>query len=164
MTRATKPIPEGFHTITPGLVVRDVPAAIDFYKKALGAEERNRMTGPDGNTIMHAELKIGDSIFFLSEESPERNIKSPQTLGGASTTLNVYVPDVDTAFRKAVDSGGRETMAVQDQFWGDRYGTFADPFGYTWGLGTHKEDLSEQEMGKRAKAFFATVAQQKKSA
>lgn len=164
MTRATKPIPEGFHTITPGLVVRNVPQAIDFYKKALGAEERQRIPGPDGHSIMHAELKIGDSVFFLSEESPERNIKSPQILGGNSVTLNVYVPDVDSAFRKAVDTGGKETMAVQDQFWGDRYGTFVDPFGYTWGLGTHKEDLSEQEMGKRAQAFFANTKQQKKSA
>src|SRR5207302_3933755 len=108
---------KGFHTIAPGIVVRNAAAAIDFYKKALGAEARVRMPGPDGHSIMHAELKIGDSIFFLSEESPERSIKSPQTLGGATTVLNIYVPDVDSAFRKAVDSGVRETMALQDQFW-----------------------------------------------
>jgi len=164
MARSNKPIPEGFHSITPGLVVRNTAEAINFYKRALGAEELVRMPGPDGKSIMHAELKIGDSIFFLSDESPHSNVKSPQTLGGSTAVLNVYVLDVDDSFRKAVDAGGRATMPVADQFWGDRYGTFTDPFGYTWGLGTHKEDLSPQEMAERAKTFFANMQQQRKSA
>jgi PhnB protein len=164
MTVSKKPIPEGFHTITPGIVVRSAADAIDFYKRALGAEELVRMPGPDGRGIMHAELKIGDSIIFVSDENPQSPAKSPQTLGGSSVVLNVYVPDVDTTFKKAVDAGGKQGMPVADQFWGDRYGTFTDPFGYSWGVGTHKEDLSPQEMDKRAKAFFANFQAQQKSA
>lgn len=161
MPRSSKPIPEGFHTVTPSLVVRNAADAIDFYKRALGAEERMRMTGPDGRSIMHAELKIGDSIIFLSDENPHASAKSPQTLGGSTTVLNLYVNDADAAFKKAVDAGGKSAMPVADQFWGDRYGMFVDPFGYSWGLGTHKEDLSEHEMADRAKAFFASMAQKK---
>ena len=164
MTRASKPIPEGFHSVTPSLILRNAAQAIDFYKRALGAQERMRMAGPDGKGIMHAELKIGDSIIFISDESPQSSAKSPQTLGGSTTVLNLYVPDVDASFRQAVSAGGKETMAVADMFWGDRYGTFADPFGYTWGLATHKEDFSPQEMAERAKAFFANIQQQRKSA
>ncbi|MGH9512203.1 MAG: VOC family protein [Terriglobales bacterium] len=164
MTKAKSPIPEGFHTVTPSLVVRNAAAAIDFYKKALGAEETVRMPGPDGK-IMHAELKIGDSIIFLGEESIEMGNKSPQTLGGAAGTLNLYVEDVDKLFRQAIQAGGKETMAVADQFWGDRYGQFVDPFGHSWGIATHKEDLSPQEMDKRIKDFFAQMQQpQKKTA
>jgi PhnB protein len=164
MKRSTKPIPEGFHTITPSLVVRNAAAAIDFYKRALGAEERVRMNGPDGQSIMHAELKIGDSIIFLSEESSYSECKSPQTIGGSTTVLNLYVPDVDATFGKAVEAGGKAAMPVSDQFWGDRYGTFVDPFGYTWGVGTHQEDLTKQEVAQRAEAFFASMQQQRKTA
>lgn len=166
MTRATHFIPKDFHSIVPGLVVKDASAAIDFYKQAFGAEERHRMTGPDGQSIMHVELKIGDSIFFLTEENSQAKTKSPQTLGGTTTVLNVYVPDVDSSFHKAINAGGKESMPVSDQFWGDRYGTFTDPFGYTWGLATHKEDLNAQELGKRAQTFFAShnSQTQKKSA
>ena len=161
MAVSAKPIPEGFHTVTPALAVKDAAKAIDFYKKALGAQEIMRMPGPDGK-IMHAELKIGDSIIFLGEENPQMgNVKSPQTLGGCTGTLNVYIPNVDEVFRQAIAAGGKEAMPVEDQFWGDRYGSFTDPFGYSWGLATRKEDLSPQEMGKRAQEFFASVAQRK---
>jgi uncharacterized glyoxalase superfamily protein PhnB len=163
MAPAKKPIPEGFHSVTPSLVVRDAPRAIEFYKRAFGAQELVRMPGPDGK-IMHAEIKIGDSIIFLGEENPQMAIKSPQTLGGASGTLNIYVQNVDETFKQAVSAGGRETMPVADQFWGDRYGTLVDPFGYTWGIATHKEELTPAEMQQRMQDFFAQMAAQRKSA
>jgi len=160
MAPAKKPIPEGFHSVTPSLIVRDAPRAIDFYKKAFGAQELTRMPGPDGK-IMHAEIKIGDSIIFLGEENPQMgHVKSPQTLGGCTGTLNIYVPDVDQTFKQAVSAGGKETMPVADQFWGDRYGSLIDPFGYSWGVATHKEDLKPEEMGQRAQQFFAEYAKQ----
>ena len=163
MAIAARPIPQGLHTVTPGLVVRGAAQAIDFYKKALGAKELMRMPGPDGK-IMHAELKIGDSVIFISDEVPGMgNTKSPQTLGGCTNTLNVFVPDVDQVFKQAISAGAKEAMPVADQFWGDRYGSLIDPFGFMWGIGTHKEDLSEAEMKKRAQDFFAKM-QQKKSA
>jgi uncharacterized glyoxalase superfamily protein PhnB len=164
MPRATKPIPEGFHSVTPGLVVRNASEAIEFYKRALGAEELMRMPGPDGKGVMHGEIKIGDSILFISDEMPQSAAKSPQTLGGSTVVLNLYVKDADAAFQKAIGAGGKTAMPVADMFWGDRYGMFSDPFGYSWGLATHKEDLSEQEMGERAKAFFASMEQHRKTA
>jgi PhnB protein len=158
MATNVKPIPEGFHSVTPSLVVRGAAQAIDFYKKALGAQELMRMPGPDGK-IMHAELKIGDSVIFLSDEVHGMGLcKSPQTLGGCSGTLNVYVPDVDRVFKQALDAGGKQAMPVEDMFWGDRYGTLTDPYGYVWGIATHKENLSGQEVQERAKEFFATMA------
>ncbi|HEX5433415.1 MAG: VOC family protein [Candidatus Angelobacter sp.] len=160
MAPAKKPIPDGFHSVTPSLIVRDAPKAIEFYKKALGAQELVRMPGPDGK-IMHAEIKIGDSIIFLGEENPQMGAKSPQTLGGCTGTLSIYVPNVDDVFKQAVAAGGKETMPVADQFWGDRYGTFVDPFGYNWGVATHKEDLNPQEMQDRMQKFFASMAQRK---
>ena len=166
MTKATKPIPEGYHTITPHLVIKGADKAIDFYKRALGAEELFRMNSPDGR-VSHAELKIGDSIVFLADEFPEMGgtCRSPQSLGGTAITLNLYVPDVDTRFRRALDAGGKELMPLGDMFWGDRYGMFTDPFGHTWAMATHKEDLSPQEIEERAKQFYAQMAQsQRKSA
>jgi PhnB protein len=161
MTISAKPIPEGFHSVTPSLVVRGAAQAIDFYKKALGAEELVRMPGADG-TIMHAELKIGDSIIFISDEAPGRGVtKSPQTLGGCTGALNIYVANVDQVFKQAIAAGGKEAMPVADQFWGDRYGTFVDPFGHSWGVATHKEDLTAQEMQKRMQDFFNSMAKQK---
>jgi PhnB protein len=161
MAVSNKPIPEGFHSVTPSLVVRDAAKAIDFYKKALGAQELVRMPGPDGK-IMHAELKIGDSIIFLADENPQMgNVKSPQTLGGATGTINVYVTNVDEVFKQAIAAGGKESMPVADQFWGDRYGSLIDPFGHVWGIGTHKEDLSPAEMQQRMQDFFAKMAQRK---
>lgn len=161
MAVSNKPIPEGFHTITPAIVVKDAAKAIEFYKKALGAQELVRMPGQDGK-IMHAELKIGDSIIFISDEMPNPgNVKSPQTLGGCTGSLNVYVPNVDQVFKQAIAAGGKESMPVSDQFWGDRYGSLVDPFGYSWGIGTHKEDLSPAEMKERMQQFFASTAQRK---
>jgi PhnB protein len=161
MAKAAKPIPEGHHTVTPHLVIRGAAQAIDFYKKALGAQELGRMSSPDGK-IGHAELKIGDSIVYLADEFQMPNApKSPQTVGACTTTLHLYVPDVDAAFKQAISAGGKETMPVQDMFWGDRYGTFTDPFGHTWGIATHKEDLSKEEVEERAKAFWASMAQRK---
>lgn len=161
MPTPAKPVPEGFHTVTPSLTVRNGAQAIEFYKKALGAQEISRMTTPDGK-IGHAELKIGDSIIFLSDEFPGMGAsKSPQTLGGCSGTLNIYVPDVDNAFQRAVTAGAKVAMPVADMFWGDRYGTFVDPFGFAWGIATHKEDVSPADMDKRAKEAFAAMAQKK---
>jgi PhnB protein len=160
MTKSSQPIPKGFHTVTPSLVVRNAAEAIEFYKKALGAEELMRMASPDGK-IGHAELKIGDSIIFLTDESPAMGTKSPLTLGGSSGSLYLYVEDVDKAFKKAVDAGGKATMPVTDMFWGDRFGNFVDPYGHSWGLSTHVEDVSEQDMATRAKAFYAQMAQKK---
>jgi PhnB protein len=156
------PIPKGFHTVTPSLVVQNAAKAIEFYKKALGAEELMRMPTPDGK-IGHAELKIGDSIIFISDEFPNMGVtKSPQTLGGCTGALNIYVEDVDSVFQRAVNAGGKTAMPVADMFWGDRYGTLTDPFGHVWGIGTHKADLSPQEIDKRAKEFYASMAQQQR--
>jgi len=164
MKRSTQPVPPGFHTVTPSLTVRNGSQAIEFYKKALGAEQRMCMTGPDGK-ITHAELKIGDSVVFLNDENPQMGCKSPQTLGGTSGTFYLYVEDVDKAFQRAVDAGGKATMPVTDMFWGDRFGSFVDPYGHTWGLSTHTQDMTEQEMEEGAKAFYAQMAQaQKKTA
>ena len=122
------------------------------------------MTGPDGK-VAHAELKIGDSIIFLGDESPEMGNKSPQTLGGTAGSLHIYVEDVDKSFKQAIQAGGKETMPVADMFWGDRYGQLVDPYGHTWGIGTHKEDLTPKEIEERTQQFYAQMAQaQKKSA
>jgi PhnB protein len=160
MTRSTKPIPQGFHTVTPSLVVNNAVKAIEFYKKALGAQERMRFTTPDGK-ISHAELLIGDSVIFLSDEMPNMPSKSPQTVGTNTATLFLYVEDVDKDFKRAVDAGGRATMPVADMFWGDRFGSFVDPFGHSWGLSTHKEDLTQKETDERAQAFYQQMAQKK---
>jgi uncharacterized glyoxalase superfamily protein PhnB len=150
-------IPRGYHTVTPHLTVRGAVDAIDFYKRAFGARERGRMPLPDGKTIMHAELQIGNSIVFLADEFPDMGCRAPQTLGGATGTLHLYVKDVDRAFRRAVAAGAEVRMPVADMFWGDRYAKVADPFGHEWGLATHKEDLSAREIGRRAEAFFSRV-------
>lgn len=148
-------IPKGYHSVTPHLTVRGAADAIDFYKRAFGARERGRMPGPDGKVIMHAELQIGDSIVFLADEFPDMGCRAPQTLGGSTGSLHLYVRDVDRAFQRAVAAGAEVRMAVTDMFWGDRYAKVADPFGHEWGLGTHKEDLSPREIGRRAQAFFS---------
>ena len=150
-------IPRGYHTVTPHLTVRGAVDAIDFYKRAFGARERGRMPLPDGKTIMHAELQIGNSIVFLADEFPDMGCRAPQTLGGATGTLHLYVKDVDRAFRRAVAAGAEVRMPVADMFWGDRYAKVADPFGHEWGLATHKEDLSAREIGRRAEMFFSRV-------
>jgi len=156
-----KPIPAGYHTVTPYLVVKDAAKAIDFYKRAFGAEEVDRMPGPGGKGVMHAEIKIGDSRLMLSDEMPGAGCSSPQTLGGTTCQLFIYVPDVDAAFQQAISAGATSTMPVSDMFWGDRYGKLSDPFGHQWGMATHKEDVSPQELAKRSEAFFAQMSQKK---
>ena len=158
MAPSKTPIPKGYHTVTPTLTVRNAAEAIEFYKKALGAEEVMRYASPDGK-VSHAELKIGDSIVFLGDEYPEMGNKSPQSLGGTSGGLYLYVEDVDKAFQRAVNAGGKSKMPVTDMFWGDRYGQFIDPYGHVWGISTRKEDLTEQEMSVRAKDFYAQMEQ-----
>jgi PhnB protein len=158
MAGKVKPVPEGMHTITPHLVIREASKAIEFYKKALGAQVKYVHHMPDGNRVAHAELQIGDSKLFLADEFPQMGSKAPQTLGGSPVVLNVYVEDVDRLFNQAVAAGATVTMPLADQFWGDRYGQVADPFGHLWALASHKEDVSPEEMEKRAKAAFAEMA------
>lgn len=152
-----KPVPDGYRTVTPYITVKSAAQAIDFYTRAFGAQEVERMTGPDGKSVMHAEIKIGDSIVMLSDECPQTGNRSPQTLGGTTASIFLYVPDVDTAFKRAVDAGARATMAPADMFWGDRFGKLVDPFGHEWGMASHKEDLSREEIRKRGAAAMAAM-------
>jgi PhnB protein len=154
-TNRIKAVPDGYHTLTPHLVVKGASQAIEFYKKAFGAEEIGRAPGPDGKSLMHAELKIGDSRLFLVDEFPEMDCRGPQTIGGTPVTIHMYVEDVDAAFNKAVAAGAQVRMPLADMFWGDRYGVLADPFGHAWSLATHKEDLTPEEIATRAKAAFS---------
>ena len=140
-------IPKGYHTITPFMTVRDAARAIEFYKQAFGAKEKGVMKGPGGK-VMHAELVIGDSIIMLADEFPEFGSLSPQSTGGSGTGLHIYIEDVDSAFDRAVKAGATVEMPVADMFWGDRYGKLRDPFGHKWSIGTHKADLSMEEMKK----------------
>jgi PhnB protein len=146
------PVPEDFHTITPQLVVRGVAGAIEWYTRALGAHELLRNMAPDGTSIMHAELLLGDSRFFVVDEFPESMV-SPSSLGGTSVTLHLYVRDVDTLFNRAVDAGATVLLPVTDQFWGDRYGILLDPFGHRWSMASRIEDLSPKALQDRAKAW-----------
>jgi PhnB protein len=155
--KRVRAIPAGFHTATPGLTVRGAAEAIEFYKRAFGAQELMRMPGPDGKSLVHAEIKIGNSVIFLNDEMPDMGCRSPQTLGASTAALHLYVPDVDAAFKRAVEAGAQVKMPVADMFWGDRFGRVADPFGHEWGLATHKEDLTPQAMAKRAQDFFAQM-------
>jgi PhnB protein len=152
-----KAIPEGYGTVTPYLVLKDTGKAIDFYKRAFGAQEICRMMGPGGRGVMHAEIKIGDSWIFMSDEFPGTGAKSPEAAGAVTASLHIYCEDVDAAFQKAVKAGAKTTMPPADMFWGDRYAKITDPFGHQWGLATHKEDLTQEEMAKRMEAFFASM-------
>ena len=154
----TKQIPDGFHTITPHLIVSDGAKAIEFYKKALGAQEIERMMTPDGKGIMHAQLKVGSSMLMLGSEHPPTCL-SPKSRGGTSVTLHLYVENADTAFDRAVKAGCTVKMPVADMFWGDRYGQVEDPFGHQWAFATHKQDLTKAQIATNAKAFFAKMAQ-----
>ena len=146
-----KPIPEGYHSVTPYLTVDDGNAALEFYKKAFGATEVVRM--PMGDKIAHAEVRIGDSIVMFSDEWPERDALSPKTRGGCTAGLMIYLEDVDTAFQQAIEAGAKEERPVENQFYGDRSGTVIDPFGHKWTLSTHVEDVSEDEMRRRMEQF-----------
>jgi PhnB protein len=154
---APKPIPEGYNTVTPYLAVDDATAAIEYYTKVFGAKETVRMDGPEG-MIAHAELDIGDSKIMLSDPFPQASTKPPKELGGTSASIFMYVEDVDAIVKKAVDAGATITMEVQDQFWGDRYGSIKDPFGHAWSIATHVEDVPPEEMEERAKAAMAQMA------
>jgi len=145
----TKPIPDGYHTATPYLIIGGAGDAIEFYKKAFGAQELFRFPTPDGK-IGHAEIKIGDSPIMLADEYPEMGYKGPQSLGGSPVSIMIYVEDVDTIFNQAVAAGATVKEAVTDKFYGDRLGTVTDPFGHVWHISTHKEDVSIEEMQKRA--------------
>ena len=159
MAKATNPIPKGYHTITPSLTCRDAAKAIDFYKKAFGAQELMRMPSPDGK-IGHAEIKIGDSVVFISDEFPGRTA-APSLTATPSSSLFLYVEDVDAVYNRAVSAGAKSTMPLQDMFWGDRFGNVVDPFGHQWGLATHIEDVAPDEIERRSAAFFAKAAGQK---
>ena len=141
--------PDGYHTATPYLIIKDAARALDFYKKAFGAEELFRMPDPSGK-IGHAEIKIGDSILMMADEFPDMGYKGPQSYGGTSTSIMLYVADVDAQFQKAVAAGAQVKRPLKDQFYGDRSGTITDPFGHEWTIATHKEDLSMEEIGRRA--------------
>lgn len=158
MAGKVNPVPAGYHTATPYLVVNDAKSAIDFYKKAFGAQEMMRMQGP-GDKIGHAELKIGDSVIMLADERPGSSGKSPKTLGGSSASIFLYLENVDSTFKQAVDAGGKAEMEPEDQFWGDRFGQLSDPFGHLWGLATHVEDVAPQEMERRAREAMGKMAQ-----
>jgi PhnB protein len=144
-----KPIPDGYPQLTPYVCVDNAAKAIEFYQKVFGAKERMRMPGPDGK-IGHAELQIGDSVLMLSDEAPDFGALSPRTVGGTPVTLSLYVEDVDTVFKKALASGSKQLRALENQFYGDRSGQFEDPFGHKWSVATHVEDVSEEEMTRRA--------------
>ena len=146
---AVKPIPEGYHSVTPYLCAKGAAQAIEFYKKALSATERMRITQPDGR-VGHAEIQIGDSVIMLADEFPEMGVRSPETLGGSPVSIHLYVEDVDAVFQQAVTAGAMVKRPVADQFYGDRLGGIVDPFGHTWWISTHKEDLSPEEIEKRA--------------
>ncbi len=144
--------PAQYHTLTPFLSLRGAAPAIEFYKKAFGAEELYRMPGP-GGSVMHAELRIGDSVVMMGEEAPEMGAPSPSTLGGSTSGLLIYVSDCDQAFERALKAGATTVQAPQDMFWGDRYGTLKDPFGHRWSIGTHVKDVSPDEMAKAQAAW-----------
>lgn len=151
---AVQPIPDGYHTLTPYMVVRGASEAIEFYIKAFGATEVMRMPMPDGN-IAHAEIRIGDSVVMMSEENPMWGTKSPQTLGGSACSLMFYVDDVDAVFAQAIAAGATEKMAVTNHFYGDRSGSLVDPFGHEWMISTHVEDVPPEEMQKRMEDWAA---------
>ena len=142
------PVPDGYGTVTPYMAIRDAAKAIDFYQKAFGAEELFRMPGPGGK-VMHAELQIGNSKVMLGEESLEQGAPSPKTLGGTATGLLLYVNDVDASFNRAVSAGCTAKMPPTDMFWGDRFSKLEDPFGHSWSIATHKEDVAPEEMQRR---------------
>ena len=152
-----KPIPDGYHSVTPYLFVDDAKAAIDFYTRAFGATEKFRL--PMGDRIGHAEIKIGDSFVMLADEFPDMGHLSPKSRGGPTSSIVLYVDDVDTAFPKALQAGATQDRAIEDQFWGDRMGSLTDPFGHKWSLATHTEDVPESELDARFQEWQAKQKQ-----
>lgn len=153
----SKKVPEGYHTVTPALTMKHGTESIEFYKRAFAAQEICCMNTPDGR-IMHAEIKVGDSRIMLNDEMPDMGCLSPASVGGPTSSLYLYVPDVDAAFQRAVAAGAKVLMPVTDMFWGDRFGQVEDPSGHRWGLATHVEDLSPQEIERRQREFFASMS------
>ena len=153
---AAQPIPEGYRGLIPSLIVDDAERAIEFYKRAFGATERSRMPGP-GETIAHAELEIAGSVLMLHDPFPQSSLKPPKELGGTAVGIFLYVEDVDETVQQAIDAGAKVVMPVEDQFWGDRYGTVADPFGHEWQLATHTQDLSPEEIAERGREATASL-------
>ena len=147
-----KPVPDGYHTVTPYLIVNGASAAIEFYKKAFGAEELFRMPMPGGR-VGHAEMKIGDSRIMLADEFPEMDARGPKSLGGTPVSILLYVNDCDAVFNRAVAAGAKVKRPIKDQFYGDRSGVIEDPFGHAWSIATHKEDVSSEEMQRRMKSM-----------
>jgi PhnB protein len=154
---AVKPIPEGYHTLTAYLAVDNASEAIEFYKRAFGAKERLRMDAP-GGSIGHAELEIGDSLIMLSDPFPQSQARPPKELGATTAGIFMYVEDVDAVVKKAVDEGATVAAEVTDQFWGDRFGSVTDPFGHSWSIATHVEDVPPEEMAERAKEAMAAMS------
>lgn len=152
-------LPAGYHTVTPAIIVRDAAAAIDFYQRAFGAQELNRMAGPDGK-IMHAEIRIGDSLIMLGEENEQWGTKSPLLTNGNPGSLHIYVDDADASFKRALEAGATVRYPLEDAFWGDRYGKVTDPFGHEWGIATRVKDLTDAEMQRAAEEWMAKSAQQ----
>jgi uncharacterized glyoxalase superfamily protein PhnB len=155
----TKAIPEGFQSVTPMCMFKDARKAIDFYKRAFGAQELFVMPGPDGKGVMHAEIRIGNSIIMMGEEHPQESCKSAETIGGSPVSFYIYLENVDEAFRVAVAAGAEARMTVEEMFWGDRMGTVQDPFGYSWSLATHTRDLTPEQIAEGAKAACAQMQQ-----
>lgn len=149
-----KPIPDGYHSVTPALTIKGASEAIEFYKKAFGAQELNRFPGPDGKSIMHAEIKIGDSSIMLCDEMPEMGCLSPKSTGGPSGSIYLYVQNSDDVFNKAVSAGAKPKMPMMDGFWGDRIGSIEDPFGHVWTIATHKIEMSMEEIKKAGEEFM----------
>lgn len=155
-----KRVPEGYHTLTPHLVVRDCAAALEFYAKALGAEELRRHAVPGGK-ILHAEMRIGDSKFFLNDEFPEMGAKGPLALGGTPITLHIFVEDCDKLFNRALAAGATALMPLADQFWGDRYGIVTDPFGHNWSIASHVKDMTPAELEAASAEAMACMGEGK---
>jgi PhnB protein len=159
MPGPAKPIPQGYHTVTPYLTLNDAARALEFYKRAFGAREVMRMEGPGGK-IGHAEIKIGDSMIMLADEMPGTSSRSPQSLGGCTGGVFLYVDDADALFNQAVSAGAQVEAPLSDMFWGDRYGRLRDPFGHSWSVATHKEDVAPAEMSKRMQEAVSKMAPQ----
>jgi len=156
MSNPVSAIPKGYHSLTPYITCKDAPRAIDFYKQIFGATEIMRMPGP-GGLITHAELRIGDSVIFLCDEIPGM-AKAPDGTSINPVSLFLYTEDVDSLWKRAVDAGCKVNMALADMFWGDRYGKFSDPFGHTWSVATHIEDVAPEEMQRRSEEWKANMA------
>ena len=154
-----KPIPDGYHSVTPAIIVRGAAQAIEFYRQAFGAQELSRMLGPDGS-VAHAEIRIGDSVVMLGDENPQFGTRSPMSTNGTPGSLHLYVDDADAVFQRALDAGATVKYPIENAFWGDRYGKITDPFGHEWGIATHIKDMSADEMAKAGEEWMRNASRQ----